>query len=141
MRRPTFLLLAALAGLVNAEPAVFTLVIDRQVVLPNAVAQVTVNGTVPGPALHVLPNQTVVVRVINLIPHEATTVHWHGMFQRSTPFGDGVPGATQCPISNQAGHNSMTYTFQVPDVPGTFWYQCVPPLRLHTTDASTKRPL
>jgi laccase len=133
MRRPTFLLLTALAGLVNAEPAVFTLVIDRQVVLPNAVAQVTVNGTVPGPALHVLPNQTVIVRVINLVPHEATTVHWHGMFQRLTPYADGVPGATQCAISNQAGHNSMTYTFQVPDVPGTFWYQCVPLLRLHTT--------
>jgi FtsP/CotA-like multicopper oxidase with cupredoxin domain len=69
----------------------------------------------------VAPGQKVSVNVINLLPKEATTVHWHGMMHRDTPYADGVPGATQCAISNLAGHNTMTYAFTVPPTAGTFW--------------------
>lgn len=32
-------------------------------------------------------------------PEEGTTIHWHGQLQRGTPWMDGVPSVTQCPIA------------------------------------------
>ena len=40
----------------------------------------------------------VVVDVVNELGSDSTTVHWHGIHQRGTPFMDGVPFLTQCPI-------------------------------------------
>ena len=52
---------------------------------------------------------TVVVNVENhLVNGEATTIHWHGMYQRGTQWMDGVPMLTQCPIAESA---SLQYTF------------------------------
>ena len=34
----------------------------------------------------------VVVHLANHYAAEATTMHWHGMYQRGTPFYDGVDG-------------------------------------------------
>jgi len=117
------LLASQLASLCDGLPtAYFTLIVNRTVLQPGRFAQVTVNGSVPGPVLRVQPGQNVSVTVINALAHEATTVHWHGMMQRGTPYADGVPGATQCVISNQAGHEAMTYSFSVPPTAGTFWY-------------------
>lgn len=36
------------------------------------------------------------------------TIHWHGMHQRESPWFDGVPMVTQCPIF---GGNSFRYMF------------------------------
>lgn len=36
------------------------------------------------------------------MPGEETTIHWHGFLQKETPFMDGVPMVTQCPISSGA---------------------------------------
>ncbi|XP_059165592.1 uncharacterized protein LOC131948095 isoform X3 [Physella acuta] len=58
----------------------------------------TFNGTIPGPALHVTSGQVVRLRVHNNMMHETTSVHIHGQYQRGTPFSDGVPYVTQCPI-------------------------------------------
>ena len=30
---------------------------------------------------------------------EGTSIHWHGMHQRDTPYMDGVSKLTQCPIT------------------------------------------
>ncbi|PKK57106.1 diphenol oxidase, partial [Rhizophagus irregularis] len=41
------------------------------------------------------------------------------MFQRGTPWFDGVPGQTQCLIPD---NYAFTYDFTVPDQAGTYWY-------------------
>ena len=74
----------------------------------------------PGPPLIVCVGDTIVVRVVNLLKTETTSIHWHGIktgiehhqiamlyypsrlpgdSQYGTPYMDGVPGVTQCPIS------------------------------------------
>ena len=45
-------------------------------------------------------------------------MHWHGILQQGTPWYDGVPGITQCPI---APGSSFTYRFRA-DVYGTSWW-------------------
>lgn len=47
-----------------------------------------------------------------------TTIHWHGMRQRKTPYMDGVPFITQCPI---AAGDTFRYSFWAEDT-GTFFY-------------------
>nr|AGO59052.1 PtaK [Pestalotiopsis fici] len=49
---------------------------------------------------------------------EGTALHWHAFLQKETPWQDGVPGITQCPIAPGA---CFTYTF-VADSYGTSWY-------------------
>jgi FtsP/CotA-like multicopper oxidase with cupredoxin domain len=41
------------------------------------------------------------VTVINKItgPTQGTTIHWHGLLQKGTPYEDGVQGITQCPTA------------------------------------------
>lgn len=56
--------------------------------------------------------------VNNALPDEGTSLHWHGLLQKSTPWEDGVPGVQQCPI---APGSSFTYRFQA-DLYGTSWY-------------------
>ncbi|KAF9258732.1 Cupredoxin [Marasmius fiardii PR-910] len=48
----------------------------------------------------------------------ATSIHWHGTFQKGSNWVDGVASVTQCPITPG---NSFLYDFGVPD-PGTYWY-------------------
>ncbi|XP_050744939.1 uncharacterized protein LOC108023348 isoform X3 [Drosophila biarmipes] len=76
-----------------------------------------VNGQLPGMSIEVCHGDTVVADVINSM-HETTTIHWHGMHQRLTPFMDGVPHVTQYPI--EAGQ-AFRYRFEV-DHGGTNWW-------------------
>lgn len=99
----------------------FTLVIARQLLPGHNRYQVTVNGTVPGPSLRVTLGNTISVKVVNEIYDDVTTVHWHGITMRGTPWMDGLANLTQCPISNVQGNNSFTYTFTA-DMAGTYWY-------------------
>ncbi|KAL4780524.1 Cupredoxin [Aspergillus varians] len=55
------------------------------------------NGQLPGPTLRVKQDDDVEFRVTNLMPF-ATTVHFHGIAQRGTPWSDGTPGLSQEPI-------------------------------------------
>ncbi|CAB4006067.1 L-ascorbate oxidase-like [Paramuricea clavata] len=79
---------------------------------------ISVNKRIPGPTLIVPEGATVVVDVTNYMFTEETSVHWHGMHQRNTPWMDGVGYITQCPI--QAG-SSFRYIFEATPS-GTFWY-------------------
>ena len=81
---------------------------------------IAVNRQIPGPTLIVNENATVVVDVVNYLTTEETSIHWHGMHQRNTPWMDGVGYITQCPI--QAGA-SFRYIFKATPS-GTFWYHC-----------------
>ncbi|KAE9405285.1 Cupredoxin [Gymnopus androsaceus JB14] len=51
--------------------------------------------------------------------NRSTSIHWHGLFQKTTNYVDGVAFVSQCPI---VPNNSFLYNFTVPDQAGTFWY-------------------
>ena len=35
---------------------------------------------------------------------EGSSIHWHGLYQRDTPWMDGIPMVTQCPIPAMSTH-------------------------------------
>uniref|UniRef100_A0A182SW47 Plastocyanin-like domain-containing protein n=1 Tax=Anopheles maculatus TaxID=74869 RepID=A0A182SW47_9DIPT len=78
----------------------------------------TMNGRYVGPTLTVCENDFLVVDVENRIPGESISLHWTGQSQRRTPFMDGVPMITQCPI---ASFTRFQYRFQA-DKAGTHLY-------------------
>ncbi|KAI0415068.1 multicopper oxidase [Xylaria grammica] len=83
-----------------------------------------VNGQFPGPAIEANWGDWIEVRVHNNIEDtdggkaEGTAMHFHGITQKGTPWFDGVPGFSQCPI---APGSSFTYRFRA-DVYGTSWW-------------------
>ena len=79
-----------------------------------------INGAFPAPTLEANWGDTFQITVHNAItgPEEGTSLHWHGILQRQTPWFDGVPSVQQCPI---APGKSLTYTFKA-DLYGTSWY-------------------
>ncbi|KAL5274167.1 hypothetical protein ACFFRR_000750 [Megaselia abdita] len=77
----------------------------------------SVNYMYPGPSIEVCHNDTIIVDVLNRLP-EPTSIHWHGLTQKETPWMDGVPFITQYPI--QPG-KTMRYRF-IAENPGTYWY-------------------
>lgn len=58
------------------------------------------------------------VEVHNQLGDEGSSIHWHGLRQSQTPWMDGVPSLSQCPIAPGA---SFTYRFQA-EVYGSSWY-------------------
>ena len=79
---------------------------------------VSVNGILPGPSIIVYEGQTVVIRVNNNLQSESVSIHWHGVEMKDTPWMDGPPYITQCPISPG---QKFTYMFKATPA-GTFWY-------------------
>lgn len=77
-----------------------------------------INRMMPGPMLQVCLGDTVMVDVVNGLMGESTTIHWHGMHMKDSPYMDGVPQVTQCPI---APHTTFRYTFRA-DHEGTHWW-------------------
>ena len=79
-------------------------------------------GRIPGPAIAVCRGDRVTVRLHNNLEEEegeGTTIHWHGVSHRAygredscggtgpgydrgaTPWADGVPYVTQCPVGRR----------------------------------------
>ncbi|KAK4547911.1 hypothetical protein LTR36_010630 [Oleoguttula mirabilis] len=79
-----------------------------------------INNQFPGPVVEANWGDWIQVIVHNNIsnPFEGTSVHWHGQVQKNSPWEDGVPGATQCPIA--PGH-TYTYKYQA-ELHGSSWY-------------------
>merc|ERR1712004_417116 len=78
----------------------------------------SINGSVPGPALVVYYGQHLEITFHNDLVNEATTVHMHGFLERNNPYMDGVAGLSQCPINP-----TEKFTYKVFAEPaGTFWY-------------------
>ncbi|WMV30705.1 hypothetical protein MTR67_024090 [Solanum verrucosum] len=77
-----------------------------------------VNGSLPGPTLHVREGDTLVVHVFNKLPYDLS-IHWHGVFQLLSGWADGPEFATQCAI--RPG-NSYTYRFNLTGQEGTLWW-------------------
>ncbi|XP_006460625.1 laccase-7 [Agaricus bisporus var. bisporus H97] len=82
-----------------------------------------INGIHPGPVITANKGDQIKINVVNELTDPDQTlgasIHWHGLFQRSTNFMDGVIGVTQCPI---APNNSFEYSLDTTDQSGTFWY-------------------
>lgn len=100
----------------------YQFVIERATLAPDGVETdlIVINGAFPGPTIEVNWGDDVEVTVINKItgPTEGTSIHWHGLLQTGTPYEDGVPGITQCPI---APGQTFTYKFNA-DLYGSSWY-------------------
>lgn len=59
------------------------------------------------------------VRVENAYPNEGATVHWHGVWMRTSPHMDGVPYVTQCPI---LPNNVFEYVFEARPAGTHLWH-------------------
>jgi FtsP/CotA-like multicopper oxidase with cupredoxin domain len=84
----------------------------------NEKAVVAINNSKVGPTIYARHGDTLRILVLNNLYKEAITMHWHGIHMTDTPYMDGVPYITQCPIG--AGQQ-MLYEFIVRQQ-GTFWY-------------------
>jgi FtsP/CotA-like multicopper oxidase with cupredoxin domain len=77
-----------------------------------------INQQFPGPMVEVNEGDTLVIRVENRASN-ATSIHWHGLYQNGSNWQDGTTGVTQCPIGPGANY---TYEFTVQRQAGTYWY-------------------
>lgn len=69
--------------------------------------------------LKVCQGDNVVVDVTNSMMSETTSLHWHGQHNRRTPYMDGVPYVTQCPIMPGA---TFRYNYIANTVGTHFWH-------------------
>ncbi|KAJ3718678.1 laccase [Lentinula raphanica] len=80
-------------------------------------------GTFPGPLITGTKGDRFMLNVTDLLTDStmarSTSIHWHGLFQKTTNYADGVSFVSQCPI---AANHSFMYDFKVPDQAGTYWY-------------------
>ena len=74
------------------------------------------DGTVPGPVLRVKRGEEVKVRLVNDLPGDGLTLHWHGV-----RVPNAMDGGAAHPEAGRAGE-SFDYRFTPPDA-GTFWYR------------------
>lgn len=83
---------------------------ECQCVLADGVEKgiLTANRMIPGPSIQVCKGDKIVIDVKNQIQGIDVTIHSHGVWQVGTPYSDGVPFVTQCPIY---GGNSFRCTF------------------------------
>ena len=79
---------------------------------------ILINEQFPGPVIECNEGDTIVVHINNLAVN-ATSFHWHGIYQNGTNWMDGTVGITQCPIAPQG---KFTYEFQINGQSGTYWY-------------------
>ncbi|OWM70623.1 L-ascorbate oxidase homolog [Punica granatum] len=131
--RPGFSLFAAavlalLLATVRAESPYrfFTWNVTYGDIYPLGVRQqgILINGQFPGPDIHSVTNDNIIVNVFNSL-NEPFLLSWNGIQQRRNSYEDGVFGTT-CPIP--PGKN-FTYILQVKDQIGSFYYY--PSLAFH----------
>ncbi|KAM6574382.1 hypothetical protein CsatA_022709 [Cannabis sativa] len=79
---------------------------------------IAANGSLPGPTIRVHEGDTLVIKVVNLSPHNIS-IHWHGIFQLQSGWADGPEYVTQCPIGSG---DSYTYKFNIIGQEGTLWW-------------------
>lgn len=58
------------------------------------------------------------VDVVNRLPGQSVTVHWRGQKQTESPYMDGVPMVTQCPISS---YTTFQYKFRASQAGTHLW--------------------
>ncbi|XP_025992935.1 laccase-1 isoform X1 [Solenopsis invicta] len=78
-----------------------------------------VNRQLPGPPIEVCQGDRIIVDMINLLHAESTTMHWHGQHHLTTPYMDGVPYVSQCPIHPGA---TFRYNYIATEAGTHFWH-------------------
>ncbi|CAD6991399.1 unnamed protein product [Ceratitis capitata] len=78
----------------------------------------SINRQLPGPAIQVCRDDLIIVDVFNQALGTSAAIHWHGQHMVATPWSDGVPFVTQCPIHYA---NTFRYHFWATEV-GTHFY-------------------
>lgn len=101
----------------------YTFTVARGTLAPDGVSRpvILVNGQFPGPAIQANWGDWIEVTLHNQIlePGEGAAIHFHGIRQRGTPWFDGVPSTSQCPIPPGS---SFTYRFQADAWGTSFWH-------------------
>lgn len=82
------------------------------------IPMLVVNGQFPGPLVEANWGDEIVIHLTNNLETEGTALHFHGFLQTGTPYMDGVPGTSQCPI---APGQTFTYKFRA-ELYGTSWW-------------------
>jgi len=118
-----YLLFMSLYGFTSAQQPVSPKVVRYDLYIKDTTVNysgkptmaMSVNGSIPGPALIFTEGDTAEIYVHNLMDME-TSIHWHGVFLPNNM--DGVPYLTQMPIKPHA-----TYLYKFPVIQnGTYWY-------------------
>jgi len=114
------LLFVLLIALLNAELVEYTLNIEYKWMKIGEVSKsvICVNGLNVGPVIRCNKGDTLKINIFNNLWDKGLTIHYHGMTMRKTPWMDGVPFVTECPLQT---NTNKTYEF-VTDDSGTFWY-------------------
>lgn len=106
----------------SGQERTYDFTIARGTIAPDGYEKdvLLINGQFPAPTIEANWGDFITVTVNNDItgPEEGTALHWHGLLQTGTPWEDGVPAVSQCPI---APGKSLTYHFKA-DLYGTSWY-------------------
>jgi FtsP/CotA-like multicopper oxidase with cupredoxin domain len=143
-RRPASDYILNPAWNVNAPPKIreYKWNIVNRVGNPDGVYRpmLMINGQFPGPLIEANEGDTLVFDVDNQ-SENATSIHFHGIYQNGTNFMDGTTGITQCPI---APNRKFRYEFTVTGQSGTYYYHghqavqssdgLVGPLVIHSKD-------
>ncbi|KAG6847471.1 fatty-acyl coenzyme A oxidase, partial [Arthromyces matolae] len=81
------------------------------------------NPSLPGVLIQANKGDRMNINVVDMLTDTtmmtATSIHWHGIYQKGSSWADGPVGLNQCPIT--PGH-SFAYSFGLSDQAGTFWY-------------------
>jgi FtsP/CotA-like multicopper oxidase with cupredoxin domain len=84
------------------------------------------NGQYPGPLVEAVEGDTISVNVSNhVLFGEITSIHWHGLHMRGTPWADGAYMVSQGPLLPLETQN---YEFKA-DPAGTFFYHSHLPMQ------------
>ncbi|KAF2205921.1 putative multicopper oxidase, type 1 [Delitschia confertaspora ATCC 74209] len=81
-------------------------------------SMILINSQFPGPLIECNEGDEIWIHVHNRAVN-ATSFHWHGLYQNGTNWMDGTVGISQCPIAPGA---DFTYKFRVENQSGTYWY-------------------
>ncbi|KAI0000120.1 laccase [Russula compacta] len=124
--RSAFLLIVALSGVVAASlgPQSSLSVVSKTIAPDGYYRPATLADYVfPAPIIRANKGDHFEVNVKDQLTDNvldlATSIHWHGLFQKTTAYADGPSFVTQCPI---IPNQSFLYDFSVPGQAGTFWY-------------------
>ncbi len=102
----------------HANLVEYSLVIRQEPVnlTDKAIEKITINGSIPGPALHFVDGDEAVIHVTNKM-NEETSIHWHGLLLPGNM--DGVPGFNGFPGIKPG--ETFSYQFKLRQE-GTYWY-------------------
>jgi iron transport multicopper oxidase len=124
--RSLLLLLAAVSGGVSASigPGATLPIVNTNISPDGFTRAVTLAGdTFPGPLIVGQKNAIFWINVEDQLTDKsmnlATSIHWHGLFQKHTNYVDGPSFVTQCPL---VPNESFLYDFKALDQAGTYWY-------------------